>query len=174
MRSSSASRNSLEVANALPVLHRRFRHAVVRARLAALRDARPGDLRHDLVDRRRLAHDTAGAGHVSDRTEANARGERLLVRIPLDELRRGVEHPVTPEDVALVCEVDRGQLEALTRDVLPHVELGPVGDREDADVLALPDPRVVEVPELGALRARVPLPEVVAEAEDALLCPGAL
>src|SRR6185312_5898337 len=65
------------------------------------------------------------------------------------------------------------QLELLACDVLPHIELGPVRDREHPDVLALADPRVVEVPELRPLRARVPLSEVVAEAEDALLraCP---
>ena len=41
-------------------------------------------------------------------------------------------------------------------------------------MLAATDARVVEVPELGPLRARVPLAEVVAEAEDALLRAGAL
>ena len=41
-------------------------------------------------------------------------------------------------------------------------------------MLALPDARVVEVPELRPLRAGVPLPEVVAEGEDPLLRPGAL
>src|SRR6185437_6079076 len=64
--------------------------------------------------------------------------------------------------------------ELLARDVLPHVELRPVRDREDAHVLALPHTCVVDVPELGTLRARVPLAEVVSEAEDALLRAGAL
>ena len=41
-------------------------------------------------------------------------------------------------------------------------------------MLALADARVVEIPELGPLRARVPLAEVVAEAEDALLRAGTL
>ena len=86
----------------------------------------------------------------------------------------GVEHPVAPEHLALVREVDVRQLELLARDVLPHVELRPVRDREDAHVLALPHAGVVDVPELGPLRARVPLAEVVAEAEDALLRAGAL
>ena len=44
-----------EVANALAVLHRRLADAVVGARLAALGDARRGDLGDDLVDRRRVA-----------------------------------------------------------------------------------------------------------------------
>src|SRR5262249_20243325 len=75
---------------------------------------------------------------------------------------------------ALVGEVDRRELELLARDVLPHVELCPVRDREDPDLLTLADARVVEVPDLGALRARVPLAEIVPEAEDPLLRAGAL
>src|SRR3982750_1447867 len=71
-------------------------------------------------------------------------------------------------------EGDRGGLELLLADGLPDVELGPVGDREDAHVLALPDPPVVEVPQLRALVARLPLAEVVAEGEDAFLGPRAL
>ena len=85
--------------------------------------------------------DPAGAGHVADGAEAHSRVERLLARQPLDEVGDGVEHPVAPEHLALVREVDRRQLELLPRDVLPDVELGPVRDREDADVLALADPR---------------------------------
>ena len=118
--------------------------------------------------------DAAGTGHVADRAEADRRRERVLARQPLDELRGRIEHAVTAEDLALVRVVDERQLELLAGDVLPHVELGPVRDREDADVLALADPGVVEVPELGPLRARVPLPEVVAEAEDPLLRAGSL
>src|SRR6202000_3365281 len=53
----------------------------------------------------------------------------------------------------------------------PDVELGPVGDREDADVLALAMTPVVEVPQLGPLVLRVPLAEFVAEGEDPLLRP---
>ena len=41
-------------------------------------------------------------------------------------------------------------------------------------MLALANARVVDVPELGPLRTRVPLPEVVAEREDALLRAGTL
>ena len=71
-------------------------------------------------------------------------------------------------------EVDRGHLELLAVDVLPDVELGPVGEREHAHVLALADPAVVEVPQLGALVLGVPLAELVAEGEDPLLGAGPL
>src|SRR5581483_2063652 len=75
---------------------------------------------------------------------------------------------------ALVGEVDRRDFEVLAGDVLPHVELGPVGDREGPDVLALADAAVVDGPQLGALVLGVPLAEVVPEGEDALLGPGLL
>src|SRR5581483_8408909 len=164
----------LEVANALPVFHRRLADAVVGARLSTLGDTRRRDLRDDLLEGRRLTDDPARAAHVANRAKAHRGTEGILAGHPLHELRRRVEHPVTAEHLALVRVVDRRQLEILARDVLPHVELGPVRDREHADVLALANARVVEVPELGALRARVPLPEVVAEAEDALLRTSAL
>ena len=108
---------------------------------------------------------------VRNRTETR---ERILALHPLDELADRVEHPVAPEHLTLVREVDRRQLEPFAGDVLPDVELGPVRDREDANLLAAAEAAVVEVPELGTLRARVPLAEVVAEAEDPLLRAGAL
>ena len=46
--------------------------------------------------------------------------------------------------------------------------------REHPDLFALLDPAVVERPRLGPLRARIPLAELVAEAQDAFLGPGAL
>ncbi len=57
-------------------------------------------------------------------------------------------------------------------DVVPDVELGPVGEREDADAFAGVDAGVVEVPELGALVLGVPLAGSVAEGEDAFLGAG--
>ena len=63
----------------------------------------------------------------------------------------GVEHAVAGEGVAGVGEVDRGDLEGFLVDVFPDVEFGPVGEGEDADVLAGVDAGVVEVPQFGAL-----------------------
>src|SRR5439155_10931724 len=65
-------------------------------------------------------------------------------------------------------EVERHHGDALELHVLPDVELAPVGEREDADALALVDPAVVEVPQLGPLVARIPLAAAVAKGEDAL------
>src|SRR3954469_6896426 len=164
----------LEVAGNLAVLHRGLADAVVRARLAALGDLRRGDLGDDRVERRGGRRHRARAAHVADGPVAHARGERRLAVDQLDVGRQRVEHPVAPEHIALVGEVDRRDLQALLLDVLPDVELGPVRQREDAAVLALADPPVVDAPQLRALAARVPLAEVVAEAEDPLLRAGAL
>src|SRR5581483_1153853 len=114
-RSSSVSRISSEVADTLAVLHRRLADAIVRTRLAALGHACRRDLADDVVDRARLAQHAARARHVADRTEADGRPERLLIGVALDEVRDGVEHAVAAEHVALVREVDRRQLELLSR-----------------------------------------------------------
>src|SRR3954469_4538610 len=164
----------LEVPGNLAVLHRGFADAVVRARLAALRDLRRRDLRDHVVQRGRGRRDRAGAAHVADRPIADAGAEGLLPVDQLDVGRQRIEHAVAAEHLALVGEVDRRDLEALPGDVLPDVELGPVAEREHADVLAAPDAPVVDAPQLGALAAGVPLAEVVAEAEDPLLRARAL
>src|SRR3954447_6319950 len=173
-RRSSACCACSEIADTFPVLHRSFREAVVGPRLAALGHTGRRDLVDDLSDRRSIGHDAAGAGHVADSAEPNTRREGLLILHALDVVARRIQHPIAAEHLALMREVDLRQLETLARDVLPHVELRPVGDREHTNVLALSHARVVDVPELGPLCAGVPLPEVVAEREDALLRPGAL
>ena len=85
-----------------------------------------------------------------------------------------MQHAVALEHLPAVGVVDGGHVDALVADVVPHVELGPVGQREDPDVLTLVVARVVEVPQLGALALRVPLAELVSEAEDPLLGPSLL
>src|SRR4051794_17968066 len=170
----SRSDRALEIAFLLTILHGRFRYAVVGARLAALGDSRGGDLGDDGVERRRLRLDRAGARHVADGAIADRGLERHLVGVALDVRVLGVEHAVAAEDAAAVGEVDRRELEPLLADVLPDVELRPVGDRERPHVLAAPDPAVVQAPELGTLVARVPLAEVVAERQHALLGASAL
>jgi hypothetical protein len=84
----------------------------------------------------------------------------------------GCSRPVLAHHRAGVGEVDATAVRAFTLDVLPHVQLGPVADREGADVLALVAAGVVQVPQFRALVLRVPLAELVAEAHDALLGAG--
>ena len=71
-------------------------------------------------------------------------------------------------------EVDRRDLQFLPLDVLPDIQLGPVGQRERANVFAAGQFAVVEIPQLRTLIGRVPLPERVAEGEDPLLRPRLL
>ena len=70
---------------------------------------------------------------------------------------------------ALGGEVERHHVEALARDVAPHVLLGPVGEREDAGGLAGAQPAVEQPPHLRPLLARVPAVARGAEREHALL-----
>ena len=61
------------------------------------------------------------------------------------------------------------QLEVFARDVLPDVHFRPVGNWEYTHVFAFVNARVVNRPEFGALRFRVPLAKIVAEGENAFL-----
>src|SRR5690606_5035533 len=163
-----------EVAFPLAVFHRGFRGAVVGPGGPALGDPGGRDLLDDLLDRGGRGRHGARAGHVADGAVAHHGLEERLVVAALDDVAVGQEHAVALEDLARVGDVDGRDLDALAADVVPHVELGPVGQREDPDVLALADARVVKVPQLGALVLRVPLAELVAEGEDPLLGPGLL
>src|ERR1700735_2156342 len=58
------------------------------------------------------------------------------------------QHSVAAEYLAPVGEIDRRQFDFLGADVGPDVELGPVGQREDPDVLTLVVASVVKVPQL--------------------------
>src|SRR5690606_18005891 len=76
---------------------------------------------------------------------------------------------VALDDRALGGEVQRHDRDALAPDVAPHVEFGPVREREHAHALAGVHARVVEVPDLRPLPARVPALVAVAKGEHALL-----
>src|SRR3954470_23290501 len=163
-----------EVALLLAVFHAGLGDAVVGARRAPLGEPGRGDLRHDVVRGRGRGLDAAGAGGVADRAEADDRVERVLVVRRLDEAVHREQHAVALDDLASVREVQVRQVDVLVADVGPDVELRPVGQREGADVLALPVSTVVEAPQFRALVARIPLTELVAEAEDPFLGPGLL
>src|SRR5690606_7043715 len=71
-------------------------------------------------------------------------------------------------------EIQRYHRDLLAVDVQPHVQLGPVGDRERAHALALADAGVVQVPQFRALALGVPAVVLVAEREHAFLGPRLL
>ena len=81
---------------------------------------------------------------------------------------------MTTDDGPLFGEVEGHDGDLLEMDVLPHVELGPVGQGKDPNALALVDPSVVDVPEFGTLILGVPTVMLVAEGEHALLGTGLL
>ena len=56
--------------------------------------------------------------------------------------------------------------------VLPHVQLGPIGDRKDANALALVDFGVVEIPQFRTLVLRIPAVTLVTERIDSFFGAG--
>ena len=96
---------------------------------------------------------------LSDSTRSPARGRR--------ELGDRHEQSALAHDRTSVRVVEGRQSDALACDVLPHVELRPIADRKDAHVFTGLHACVVDVPQLRALVARVPLAERIAKREDA-------
>ena len=116
-----------------------------------------------------LGADGAGAVGAAERAHAAHHHLRLLARqqrhIVLHRNQRAAAH----HHRARLGEVQRHDRDVFLVDVVPDVQLGPVGKREDADALAFIDAAVVEVPEFGTLILGVPLAEGVAEGVDTLL-----
>src|SRR5699024_1888598 len=131
-------------------------------------------LRDDLVRGRRVRLDASGAGRITHRAEPNVRLVRFLPLGQLQVPRVRQQHPITPDDLTTVSVVDRRQRDAFLLDVRPDIQLGPVRQGEDADLLTLTVPTVVELPQFRPLVTRVPLAELVAEAEHAFLRPRLL
>src|SRR5690606_12224675 len=167
-------RGPSEVPLPLAVLHGSFADPVVGAAGSAFGDTSRGHFLDDLLDRLRLRFEGGGAGHVSDRAEPYVCFEDGLTVHQLQIRALGHEHAVPLEHPPAVTEVDGRKFDALLEDVLVDVHLRPVRDREHPHVLAAPMPGVVQTPQLGPLVLRIPLAELVAEAEDPLLGPGLL
>src|SRR6266571_7190037 len=165
---------SSEVALSLAVLHRGLTRAVVGAGLPALGDPRRGYLRDDLGERGRRGLDRARAADVADGAVPDQRLVRRLGVGPAGMRVVGEQDAVALEYRPAVREVDGRDLELFPGDVVPDIELGPVRQRKDPDVLAPVNPGVVQAPQLGPLVLRVPLAELVAEGEHPLLRPGLL
>ena len=110
-----------------------------------------------------------GAGDVADGAKANRQVEDFFAGLGRCQFGDRYDCTAAAHDRPLMGEVDRRQFELFALDVLPDIQFGPVRDREGADVLALEGARVVQIPQLRALVLRVPLAELVAEAEDAFL-----
>src|SRR5688572_13158350 len=142
---------------------------------AALGGAGDHHLLDDLLDVRRRGPDGPGTGDAAQAAESAQDLLDLLRRrwaIALAATEHVIEDddlPIADHRLARLREVQGVDGNLLEIDVLPHVELGPVGQREHPDRLAGIDPRVVEVPQLGPLIFGIPLTELVTEREEALL-----
>ena len=129
-------------------------------------------LRDNLRDCVRIGADGAGAWAAAKRTQARLHHLRLLACSRHEALLGGQKGVAAYIHGALLREVEIDDGDIFFVDVLPHVHLGPVGEREDADAFAGVDAAVVEVPQLGALILRVPLSGGVTEGVDALFGAG--
>jgi hypothetical protein len=152
--------------------HRGFGRLVVHAGGAALGDLGDRGFGDDLLHGRRVGGHRAGAGDVAHGAEAHHLRFDGFAFARRGQIGQRHQQAVARNHLALVREVDRRQFQLFAGDVLPHVQLGPVRDREHAHVLARMDAGVIQVPQFRALRLRVPLAEFVAEREDALLGAG--
>src|SRR6185369_16438963 len=81
------------------------------------------------------------------------------------------QHAVTLHHRTYGGVVERHDRNLFQVDVLPDIQLGPVGEREDTDTFPRLDTGVVQVPKLRALVLGVPAVVGAAEGEDALLGP---
>src|SRR5947209_1695068 len=129
----------------------------------------------DLLDRRRLAFDRARQRIAAEGPKPHLAAHDCLA---WPELHAVVvdyqDEPIALDRGAFGREIERHHLNPLAQDVLPHVELGPVGQREHPHALAAALADVVERPQLGPLALWVPAVIAVAEAEHALLGPALL
>ncbi len=140
----------------------------------ALRGRGEEHLLDDPGERVRLALDGAGQGVAPHGAEPHR---------PRHHLTRLDRHPVVVDHdqraVSLHDRMGSGEVEGddrdvLATDVLPHVELGPVRQREHPHALPRGLAGVVEPPQLGALRLGIPAVLHGADREDPLLGPGLL
>src|SRR4029453_7180739 len=162
----------LEVAVLLAVFHGCLGDAVICSGGATFGQGGGSDFNYDVGHGAGIGLDGTRAGHVAHGAVANQLGDDFLVRQRFGNLAYRTPHAVAGENLTLVGVVQAGELDVLTLDVAPDVQLGPVADGERTDVLAHGVAAVVQVPQLRALVARVPLTEFVTQAQDALLGAG--
>src|SRR5690242_11439788 len=82
----------------------------------------------------------------------------------LDRQQRVAPHKHGPS----FCKIQWNNRNLFGVDIAPDIELSPVRERKHAKALTIVNARVIEVPQLGTLIPRIPLPPRVTEREDAL------
>ncbi len=141
-----------------------------RSRALTFGDGRGFKFGNDVVERVGFGADRAREREAAERAEADdflaldLAGKQLEARILGED-----QHAVALYDGALLGKIERNDRDLFRLDVAPDVDLGPVGQREGTDALALADHAVIDVPEFRALIARIPAMIGRAEGVDALL-----
>ncbi len=110
------------------------------------------------TERAHAAHDKFGflAGHAGN-----------------EGLFDGQKRVAAFEHQAGLGEIKRDDGDVFGMDVLPHIELCPIRERENAQAFAGVNAGVKDVPKFGALIARVPLATLIAKGKDTLFGAGA-
>ena len=110
-----------------------------------------------------LGTNRAGAGGATESSEAARHHLRLLALRQAHWPFGWNKLLIANDHWSLLGEVHRNDRDFFSVNVEPDIELGPVRQGEDADVLALIVVAVVEVPQLGALVLWIPMAKFVAE-----------
>ena len=158
-RDRSATRCASEIALALLLFHRgRLRHG--RSGGPGAREVRAAAFRATISgERRRRRFDRAGERIAAQRAEAHE-SQSPAVSPGASGMRSSstmISAPSRSTTGRSRGEIERHDRNLLEQDVLPDVEFGPVGQREDADRFRpWLHAGVVELPELRALVLRVP------------------
>ena len=119
-----------------------------------------------------IGADGAGAGAAAQRTQA-ALDPLLFARQALHErLLQGNQAVAAHQHPPLFGKIERHHGNTFLVDVVPDVQLRPVGQGENAYALTRIYARVIKVPQFGPLVLRVPLAGAVAEGKDAVLGAG--
>src|SRR5580658_3235360 len=152
-------------------LHRAFL-IVVDDAVFAFGTAHQLHLVDDLLDRVGLGTNGAGAWAATEGPHAAHYHLRFFARHQHEILFDGNQRAAAHDHGAQLRVVERDDRDALALDVLPDVELRPVRERENADVLAFIDAGIIDVPQFRALIFGIPLAEFVAKGIDALFGTG--
>ena len=160
-------RPPLEISLSLAPLHRGLGGLIVHPGRAALGDLLDRRLADDRFDALSASLATGQVQLMSPTVRKRTERRSIDLTVARRRDRRHRHQQAAPaHHLALVREVEARQRQTLALDVLPDVKLGPVGDREDPQMLAGVNARVEQIPQLRALVLGVPLAEAVAERED--------
>src|SRR6516164_6463793 len=117
----------------------------------------------------RFGANCAGARHATERAHAALHELRFLAEEKIGFAVDKNQGTVALDDLTFARVVERDDGNALRVDVEPDIELSPVREWKNADVFALIDAGVKDVPKFRPLIFGIPLAVGVAEGVDAFL-----